>query len=87
MSNSKKLSGYASVLEWRKKRVQKLINSAADKLIEAHFLHKMDHPDGVIFIEGEGSINALSQANEDVRQYNMVASVQVPKGTFDCGAW
>ncbi len=75
------------VKQERAEMVRKDLNRIADLLERANFIHKIDHPEGGIFIEGEGTINALSNLNESVRQHHIVASVHVPKGTFDCGAW
>jgi len=73
----------------RLKMINRRIRKAADLLEEAAFILQIDHPEGGIFIEGEGSINALQQRDDEkgTREHGILASARFEKSLISVGAW
>lgn len=76
------------VRDKRRATIQRKLDRIADLIGEAAFILRIDYPAGKLFVEGDGSISALSQNdNEATRQGCVIASARFDKADCDCGAW
>lgn len=83
---------YESVKKTRRAMIRRALKRAAKALEEAAFYTRIDHPEGGIFIEGDGTINALAQLDETklgghCRSTVILESARFEKASIGVGAW
>ncbi len=72
----------------RRRTIQRKLNRVADLLGEIAFYVQIDHPEGGVFIEGEGSVNAVAQLDDcKGREESVIASARVDKAVVTVGGW
>jgi hypothetical protein len=71
----------------RKRMIQRKLDRISVLIAESAFLLRIDHPEGALFVEGEGSINALTDTHDLRREHSVLASARFDKGDCHCGAW
>jgi len=81
----------AAAIEAQKKKnlaiIRRKINAAAIALEEAAFLIRVHNPEGGVFIEGDGSINVVTNTDDTIRHRCVVADARFDKSLISVGAW